>query len=545
MSSQPMNSASLNRSIIMNILKYAALFLIAGNLASAQQIRTIVLDGQSELVKVKIMVKAGSAFDPAGKEGLAALTSRLVLEGSYGDPKNPVTKEMLSDLVRPWGSNARPSVRLEKETATFSLEVPREAFAQFADRVLKPMFSQPLFAGEELDRIRKETQTTIASTLRLENTELLGLYALDSYLHEKTSYAHLPAGTIKGLDGVSREDVFRFYRTYYRPENIIVALGTKTDEVGKLVRESLIGMGKTGSGKRLSAPKIDPPRPVMGRELLIVSQPTTIATGIHAGFPISLSRGQKDYWALYVANVFLGTHRDGFGVLYDQIRQARGYNYGDYSYIEWFEGRPFYLFPPANVPRRHQYFSIWIRPVQHEYAHHIMKAFTWELERLVREGMTPEHCEAAKNKAKVLYLNLAETSDRLLGYKLDDEFYGMKSGYLEQYLKEIDKLTPAEINAAIRKHLQWNNLKYVIVTNEEWAERLKNDIASNTNASGKDFSSYQVDTVRVGGELMWQFPKGKIELVQKDKVWESVWLDIPADRIRVVKSTELFETGSR
>jgi zinc protease len=241
--------------------------------------------------------------------------------------------------------------------------------------------------------------------------------------------------------------------------------------------------------------------------------------------------------------VFLGTHRDGFGVLYNEIRGERGYNYGDYSYIEWFEGRPFYLFPPANTPRRYQYFSLWVRPVQHEYAHHILKAITWEFENFVRNGIPADQCESAKNKAKVLYLNLAETSDRLLAYRLDDEFYGLKKGYLSEYLETIDKLTPEQINAAIKKYLRGKNLKYVIVTSEEWATKLKEDLTANRNARGKDPAAYNIDSLVVDGEKMWKLTEQKLKILQKDKVWEETRLEIPLQKIKVVKSDWLFESS--
>lgn len=526
----------------MKLISTIIILLVGTPFAMAQPIKTIVLNSPSELVHLKIMIKAGSALDPPGLEGLASMTARLMLEGSYGDPKKPVTKEQLADIVRPWGSGAKPTVRVEKETATFSMLVPRSAFAEYVRTVLRPLFTQPLFAQDELDRIRKETETLIRSTLRLENTELLGLYALDSFVHEGTRYQHVPAGTIKGLSAITRAAVRRFYASYYTPANLTVAISSDDRDIRFMVQSALSGIGKGVAVQKFPRPVIEAPATITDRSLLIISQPTTIATGIHAGFPIAVNRNHKDYWALYVANVFLGTHRDGFGRLYDQIRQARGYNYGDYSYIEWFEGRPFYLFPPTNVPRRYQYFSIWVRPVAHEYAHHLLKAITWELENFVREGMSPEECELAKNKARVLYLNLAENTDRLLGYKLDDDFYGLKKGYLDQYLDAIERLTPEEINSAIRRHLQWRNLKYVIVTNEEWAPRLQNDIATNKNAKGKSFTDYNIDSVTVNGETLWQFPLSKIEIVQKDKVWESVWLDIPAARITVAKSTQLFES---
>src|SRR5436305_3114181 len=167
-----------------------------------------------------------------------------------------------------------------------------------------------------------------------------------------------------------------------------------------------------------------------GRRVVIITQPNAIATGLHLGFPIRVTRSHPDYWPLFVANTWFGIHRDSFSHLYQQIREERGYNYGDYSYIEFYHGHPQRLFPPPNTPRDQQYFSIWIRPVAHQYAHFIMKAMTAELERLVHDGLTPEQVALAKVKARTLYLNYAESKARQSGYRLDDLFYNMRDhGY--------------------------------------------------------------------------------------------------------------------
>ena len=60
------------------------------------------------------------------------------------------------------------------------------------------------------------------------------------------------------------------------------------------------------------------------------------ATAISIGFPIDVLRGSKDWYALAVANSWLGEHRNSSSHLYQVIREARGLNYGDYSYIEHF-----------------------------------------------------------------------------------------------------------------------------------------------------------------------------------------------------------------
>lgn len=68
----------------------------------------VTLPSSSSLYQIQIMVRTGSADDPVGKEGTASLVARALIEGGFGDPKNPITKEKLADTTRPWGDAATP-----------------------------------------------------------------------------------------------------------------------------------------------------------------------------------------------------------------------------------------------------------------------------------------------------------------------------------------------------------------------------------------------------------------------------------------------------
>ncbi|MBI4462782.1 MAG: insulinase family protein [Acidobacteria bacterium] len=513
--------------------------------AGAQAPKLVTLDSPAPLLQVRIMVKAGSAADPQGLEGLAYLTGQLLIEGGYGDPKKPVTKEQLAEITRPWGEGAYPSVRVAKEITTFSMTVPREVVGDYIVRVLRPLFTQPLFAAAELDRLRKENLEEIRSNLRFQQIELLGLLALDNYIHDGTSYAQLTRGTVRGLEQVTREAVRRFYRTWYRPENVVIGVSTSDPGVTQQIVAALAGIGQAAQDANpFTARPVEPPPAFTGRHVTLIGLPKAIASGVHAAFPLPLTRRDPDYWPLYVANVWFGTHRDSFSHLYQVIREERGYNYGDYSYIEHFEARPFALFPPTNTPRRHQYFSLWIRPIAHEYVHHLMKALTWELENFIRTGMTAEQVELAKNKARVLYLSLGETASRLVGYKLDDEFYGLSPGYLDQYLERIDAVTPEAVNAAIRKYLQVETLRYVVITDQGVAEKLADDIASARNAGGKTPKDYQLESEEREGTAYWLVPEARLETLKHDAVWEAYPLNIPRANIHVIKAEQMFETAT-
>jgi zinc protease len=456
----------------------------------------------------------------------------MMLEGGFGDPRNPVTKEKLAEITRPWGEAAYPQVRVDKEATTFSMTVPRDVLPQFVARVLKPMLTQPLFLEADLERIRKEALVGIRSNLRFEQQEQLGLLALDNWVLQGTSLDHLSQGTVQGLQAVTRDDLQAYYRRHYQILNIFVAASI-TDPAALKVLVSALPVGDAGGFLQFASGKAET---AAGHKLLIITQPNAIATGLHLGFPIPVRRGDPDYWPLFVANVFLGTHRDNFGRLYKDIREDRGYNYGDYSYIEYYAARPFALFPPPATPRDQQYFSIWIRPVGHQYAHFILKAMTWELDNFIKNGMTPEQVMAAKQKARTLYLNYADSKGRQLGYHLDDMFYGMKDhGYLADMLANIDKLTTEQVNAAIKKYLQVANLKYVIVTNENQAQKLAEDIASDTNVQAKTREEYHIPEPA---------PPEKQKVLAQDDEWKAYKLNIPRENIAIVKAEQMFETSA-
>jgi zinc protease len=157
---------------------------------------------------------------------------------------------------------------------------------------------------------------------------------------------------------------------------------------------------------------------------------------------------------------------------------------------------------------------------------------TAELDRYVREGLTPEQVAEAKVKARALYLNYAESLSRQLGYRLDDMFYGMKDhGYLQTMLSSIDAVTPDQVNAAIRKYLQKDNLKYVIVTNESLASKLADDIAAGSNVTPKTLDEYHIAE---------PIPAEKKKMLEQDEEWKAYPLNIPRANIHIVKAADMF-----
>ncbi len=514
--------------------------------ASAQAMPKIVsIDSSSPLIEIRVMIKAGSKHDPAGKEGLANITADALLQGGFGPDDAVVAKEDIARITSAWGEGARPSVQVGKEATTLSMTVPRDVLDAFVDQVLAPMLATPRFAEDEVQRLRNEATTFLTGALRYTMTEMLGLETLDNYIYAGTPMGHSIAGSVQGLAAIEASDVRGFFNAHYRPANMIVGLSTNDAAVRTLVLGALEKSGKAqGAATKPQTQRLQEAPDVKGREALVVKLPDSGATGVHFGFPIDVDRTHPDFWPLWIANVHFGTHRDSHGALYDLIRQERGYNYGDYSYVEHFAYRPWALFPPFNFPRTQQYFSVWIRPVASDHAHHLLKAAVYELEKLIEFGLSPAQVEASRNKAKVLYLNLAENASRLLAAKLDDAFLGLEPGYLEGYLDRMDAVTVEQVNAALRKHLPVESLKIVVVAEAHRAEEIAQSIRNDGVVYGKGPADYQFETeTSADGSTVYKVTEDRIETLRRDAVWAHHRLGIAPERVRVVGVDALFESG--
>jgi zinc protease len=175
--------------------------------------------------------------------------------------------------------------------------------------------------------------------------------------------------------------------------------------------------------------------------------------------------------ALSVARAWLGEHRASSGRLFQRIREVRGMNYGDYAYIEAFPRGMYQFFPDANIARRAQLFEIWLRPLRTpEEGHMALRIAIHEMDSLIATGLSAEAFEATRNYlAKNVYL-LTANQDHQIGYALDAQWYATPE--FTTFMRDrLQKLTLADVNAAIRKHLQSKDLSIVVITKD--AEGMK------------------------------------------------------------------------
>jgi len=467
---------------------------------------------QDPNVAFKLWFKVGSQDDPPGKPGLAALTGALL---SSGGTQTRAYDEILAAL---YPLAASYDVSVDKEMTVFTGVTHKDNvgafYPLFIDAVLAPGFRE-----DDFTRLRDNAVNAIEKELRYSSDEELGKATLYAEAWKGTPYAHLDQGTVESLKAITLADVRDFWTAHFTAQNAVIGLGGSYGEA--LPARLLADLARLPAGTPAQTPAPQP-APLSGRHVTIVEKPGQ-ATAISFGAPIDVRRGSREWYALAVANSWLGEHRNSSSHLYQVIREARGMNYGDYSYIEAYPNGGQRSMPPTGVGRRQQLFEVWIRPVQEDRTVFALRAGLREVERLNREGLTQEQLDFTRKFLKSYTLHYAETTEERLGYALDDRYYGLpEPGHLETYRQTLDTLTLDEVNAAIRRSMQADNLHIAIVT--EHAEDLASKLASDA-PSPLDY-----------GDI----PK-PAEVLEEDAVIQSWPLKIPAANIRIVPVDEMFQ----
>ena len=463
----------------------------------------------SPLVTIRIAFRTGSMDDPPGKNGLNALTALMLGRGGT----QSMTFEELASALYPWSASIR--ARADKEITTVIGEVHRDHLESFYT-ILRDLVLAPRFDPSDFDRNRDFLTNTVVSGLRGNDDEELGKETLNALLYAGHPYGAPAVGTERGLAALTLEDVRSFHAARYTRGNVLVGVtgGYPAGFVARVEQDLTEGLAPGTSGPS----PLPTPRQLHRIEVLLVEK-QAIASAISIGFPIDLTRADDDFYPLLVANSYFGEHRTFSGLLMNKMRGDRGLNYGDYAYIERFIQDGESRFPVPNIPRRQQFFSIWIRPVPHHNAHFALRQALRELDLLVMNGLSQEAFETTRDFLLNYSKLYVQTASRRLGYEMDSRFYGTRF-YVDEIQERLSALTVDDVNATIRRHLQSESLAIAIVTTD--AEALRDRILSNAPSPPTYNTEVTEDVLREDAEI--------VEYV----------LGINAEQIRIVPVGEMF-----
>jgi len=487
--------------------KIAALFLFTITAVSAQPMETVTLPSESPLVTVRLLFKTGAAADPPGKEGAAALTASLLSQGG----SMRMSYDQIVRALFPMAASIRSQV--DKQMTVFYGTTHVDNLDKYYS-LLRAMLLEPGWREEDFRRLKTDAINFLRVELRGNNDEELGKEVLYGRIYEGQPYGHQNTGTVAALEKMRLEDLKAFYRQNYTRANLVIGLagGYPQGFAEKLASD----FSRLEAGQAVEA-AVPEPQPAKKLRIRLIEK-NTRATAISLGFPLALNRSSPDWPALLVVQSYFGQHRSSKSHLYGRLRELRGLNYGDYAYIEYFPRGMFQFDPDPNLGRSRQIFQIWIRPVEPQNALFALRAALYELDKLVSRGLSEEDFDSTRKFLSKFVNLLTQTQSAQLGYAIDSKYYRIRE--FNTYVKDaLARLTLADVNAAIRKHLRAKDLDIVIVAKD--AAGLKKAILSGapspvTYLSAKPKEVLEEDKI-IG---RYRLDAGEVDLVPVDTVFE-------------------------
>jgi zinc protease len=471
-----------------------------------------VLDktNDSPLIDVNFLFYTGAAADPAGKKGVAALTARMLTQGGSQTRSYKDIQKGLYPLA------GRFSSQLDKEMMSFTGRVHKDNATQWYELISDQLLN-PGWREDDFKRLKKELIDGIKSGLKSSNDEELGKEVLYSELYQGHVYENFNSGDLSDLEAITIEDVKAFYSSQLTQAKLNVGITGAMPSALKAQLMTDLTVLPVGDEKRLTIAKA----PVLKGHHATIIEKSAKSTAVSFGFPIDTIRSDKDWAALWLVRSYFGEHRSSNSYLYKQIRQARGMNYGDYSYIEYFPRGMYKTKPDANLGRSSQIFQVWLRPLRsNNDAHFATRAALFELDKLIKNGMSEKDFQSTRNYLTNYAPQLVASQDQQLGYALDSEFYQTQE-FVKYVRGQFEKLTLADVNRVIYENLQTDDIHYVFISGD-----------------GKDMEkrllSEQVSPLKYNSDK-------PAELLKADKIIESYKLTLPSKNVEVIAVDKVFK----
>lgn len=383
-------------------------------------------------VSMRLIIKAGSAQDPADKPGIAQMVASLLDQGTATK-----SSEGIANLVE--SSGGIIGAGAGNELSFINSGVVKDKFADLM-ALMAEMVTAPALSQAELDR--QKQQAVSGMQVRYEDPSFVADVVYDRLIYGFHPYGRPPGGTPDSLAKITRNDLVAFHRTWFVPNNAILAI------VGDLTSEEMFAGAEKAFGgwakKDVPAQtQADPPPST--RRVIVIDKPGAVQTEIRAGH-LTLPRTSPDWLKVELLIRVLGG--EGANRLFGSLRSERGLTYSASADLQTFKFAGGFV---ASTSTRT------------EATGEALRVMVDEMWRLQREAIDGRELVGVKAYFSGNFPLTVETPGAIASQVLNQIFYGLDLKDLEQMRERVNAVTQRDIEASARKWLFPDRLSIVLV----------------------------------------------------------------------------------
>jgi len=385
----------------------------------------VLEDHELPVIRGTVLVRVGNLLEPADKVGLASVTGTVMRSGG--------TKTKTGDQLDEELENMAASV--EANIGESSGSVSFSTLKENTDAVLavfKEVLTQPEFRQDKIDLAKNELRGGIARR----NDDAHGVAARefsDIVYGRDTPYGwRMEYATI---DHITRADVISFYRRYFFPANMLMAVWG--DFSTAEMQAKLTGLLGDWNYTQPAVPPFPPVREKARPGIYLADKEDVTQAFIVAGH-LGGQLKDRDFPPLEIMGDILGGGfqsrlmqrvRTQLGLAYD-ISADWGANY-DHPGLFQIEGST----KSASTAET-------------------LKAIQEQVERIRSSEVTDDELETARQSALNSLVFAFDTKSKTLARVLNYEYYGYPKDFIERYQKGLEAVTRADVLRAARERVR-------------------------------------------------------------------------------------------
>jgi len=432
------------------IIFLTALFFSTGACATTiQEIKTpggfnvwLVEEHSQPLISLNIAFKSsGTAYDPSGKEGRAAMATAILAEGAGSMDSESFTRALESHAIRLSFSADSDNFYTSLGTLSENKDI---AFSYLGLALLQARF-------DDHDFLRIKRQTLSAIKQQSEKPVYLLSRAWAQNLFGSHPYSKPELGTLASVEKLTRNDLKSFTQNYLSRSNIIISV------VGDITKEELSTLlDKNLGGLPVSYKpdsKIEDIKLTNDykQQVIELDIPQTI---IQFGME-GLKRSDPEYITAYVMNYLLGggtlTSK-----LNNEIREKRGLAYSVSTQLE---------------PMQHAEIFSGGLATRNEKAAESIETLKQTLKQFAENGISETELDDAKHFLTGSFVVKLDSNSSIVGFLTMMQLQNLGIDYMDKRNNLIEAVTARQVNDMAKRLIKLDKLQIIMIGKPQLATK--------------------------------------------------------------------------
>jgi zinc protease len=399
-------------------------------------LRVIVVEHhEGPLIAASLVIKNGGEVDPPELAGVADLTANLVTQGTVSR-----SATLIASQIESLGGSLESAAQWDASYVSVGVMADK---ISSAIEILANVVRRPTFKQDEIERIRQQHLDEI--TLALGEPGSIARFVGAKVLFGDAPYGHPIQGTPESLKRISRADILKIHRLFYRPDNADLVIGgdIKPSLAFKLAAR-FFGDWLKPKTKIQEVPKSSADQKT-GR-VVVIDKPDTGQAAVYV-LRLAIDRRDPNYYRGIVTNSVLSGYS---GRLNQEIRIKRGLSYGAGSGLD---------------ARRDTGPFVASAQTKNESAPIVVELLKSEVEKLATAP--PTEMELTPRKAALVgeFSRNLETVSGLVSQISSLALYGLSLDEINHYIDKVQAIKGWDVQKFAEEKLDAKTSDIVIVGN--------------------------------------------------------------------------------